>query len=413
MSSTVLTPPAPPDAGPASFGSALARVKQTKGDLIARYAKPDDLRGLAQILTTLVGLVALWALAVAGAKGPWLLTVLATALMSLFVLRAFSLMHDCGHGSLFRSPRLNRFFGFLMGVISGMPQQVWSEHHHYHHTTNGNWAKYRGPLAILSVDEFDALTPKQQRAYVQARHVRMAPLAGLLYMIVNPRLTWIKGSVALALHVLRGKPAAEFRTPYWESATQYRHMTLNNLVLLGAWVLMAWWLGPALFFTVYLISGGLAGAAGIALFTVQHNFEHSYATDDTGWDYHEAALRGTSFLVLPAWLNWFTVDIGYHHVHHLSARIPNYRLAECHAEFQELFGDVRRLRLADVAPSLKYVLWDQRARRIISVAEYEAAKSLQATRRTSAVSSASAASTQTISGPAGRSSGTDSQRPSA
>jgi len=261
-----------------------------------------------------------------------------------------------------------------------MPQYVWAQHHNYHHVTNGNWAKYRGPLAILSVDEYDALTPRQRRAYVRARHVLIAPLAGFLYLIVNPRLTWIKGTIQLLWHVIWMKcrqpcvslrdHAATFRTHYWNSVAEFRHMTLNNLVLLSIWGLMAWLLGPGPFFLVYIISSSFAGAAGIVLFTVQHNFEHAYASDGNNWDYDEAALHGTSFLVLPSWLNWFTANIGYHHIHHLSPRIPNYRLAACHAENKALFSGVRRLTLADVGPSLKFILWDTRARRIVSVAEH-------------------------------------------
>jgi omega-6 fatty acid desaturase (delta-12 desaturase) len=337
----------------------------------ARYAHPDNLVGFVQCFTTLAPLAALWvALAVADSL---IVTVAATAIMSLFLLRAFSLMHECGHASLFRSPTLNRAAGFVFGVVSGMPQYVWAQHHRFHHATNGNWAKYRGPLAILSVDEYAALTPARRNAYVRERQLVMAPLAGLLYMIVNPRLTWLKGTARLAWHVASGRNAQDFKTPYWTSAAEYRHMTLNNLVLLSGWGAMCWWLGPALFFAVYLTSGALAGAAGIVLFTVQHNFEHSYATGDEGWSCDEAAIHGTSFLVLPAWLNWFTADIGYHHVHHLCARIPNHRLAACHDENQHLFTEVRRVTLARLLPSLKFLLWDQRSRRIISVAEYDAA----------------------------------------
>ncbi len=102
-------------------------------------------------------------------------------------------------------------------------------------------------------------------------------------------------------------------------------MRWNNLVLIGLWALMAWLVGPLLFFVCYTISISLAGAAGIVLFSVQHNFEHSYASHHEGWDHTRAAIEGTSFLVLPRWLNWFTVNIAYHHIHHLSARI-NYCL---------------------------------------------------------------------------------------
>lgn len=364
--------------------AAMRAIKQGKRLIVDQYAKPDNLTGLLQALTTLLPLAALWIAAVLGASLFYGLTVLATGVMLLFLLRVFALMHECGHESLFRSAKLNRFFGFVFGVISGMPQYVWAKHHNFHHTTNGNWAKYRGPLVILSVDEYDALTARQQRAYARARHLGMAPLAGFLYLILNPRLTWIKGTARLAWHVARGKwgqprisirtHAATFRTPHWKSAAEYRHMTLNNLVLLSTWTLMGWLIGPELFFSVYLVSTSLAGAAGIVLFTVQHNFEHAYASGDEDWDYDAAAIHGTSFLVLPGWLNWFTASIGYHHIHHLCARIPNHQLVACHTENEALFADVRRLRLADIGPSLKFILWDVHSRRIVSVAERRASR---------------------------------------
>lgn len=362
--------------------AALLAIKQGKRLIVDQYARPDSFRGLLQVLTTLLPLAALWMAAALGASVSYGLTALATGVMTLFLLRVFALMHECGHESLFRSARLNQSFGFIFGVVSGMPQYVWAKHHKFHHATNGNWAKYRGPLAILSVDEYDALTPRQQRAYARARHLGMAPLAGFLYLVLNPRLTWIKGTAKLVWHIARMKRAqprvslrahaARFQTHYWQSAAEYRHMSLNNLVLLSTWALMCWLVGPALFFSVYLISTSLAGAAGIVLFTVQHNFEHAYASGDQDWDYDAAALHGTSFLVLPDWLNWFTANIGYHHIHHLSARIPNYRLVACHAENEALFADVRRLTLADVGGALKFILWDTRARRIVSVAEHHA-----------------------------------------
>jgi omega-6 fatty acid desaturase (delta-12 desaturase) len=261
-----------------------------------------------------------------------------------------------------------------------MPQYVWSRHHNYHHTHNGNWEKYRGPYTTLSVDEYAALTARQQRLYRWKCSMVGAPIAGFIYLIFNPRFTWLKGSIALVGHVLRRKiaqptqsmraHAATFRTRYWQSAKEYRHMSFNNLVLLSAWGLMCYALGTSLFFTIYLISLSLAGGAGILLFTVQHNFRHSYASDAKHWDYDTGAIAGTSFLILPAWLNWFTANIGYHHIHHLSARIPNYRLFACHNEHRHLFADVSRLGLADVPGALKYILWDTRARQLISIAEY-------------------------------------------
>ncbi len=358
----------------------IARVKQQKRALVRQHSKPDNGKGFTQVVTALLPLSALWWAAVWSAGVSYWLTAGVTLLMSLYLVRVFVLMHDCGHGSLFRTARLNRAFGFVFGVLSGMPQYVWSKHHAYHHATNGNWAKYRGPLNTASVDEYEALTDKQKRMYERVRNVWLAPIGGFLYVLFNPRFTWLKGSISLAAHVIKGKiaqpgmsikaHAADFKTPYWASSKEYWHMFWNNAVLLSAWVAMSLLIGPALFFTVYVISVSLAGGAGIVLFTVQHNFEHSYASSDEGWDDDIAAIQGTSFLILPRWLNWFTADIVYHHVHHLSAAIPNYCLVKCHNEYAQLFSDVARIKLSAIHSAFKYILWDTRARRIISVAEY-------------------------------------------
>jgi omega-6 fatty acid desaturase (delta-12 desaturase) len=348
--------------------------------MIGRYTKADNIKGTTQLLTTLVPLGLLWWAAVRGAATSYWLTIAAMLLISLFTLRVFVLMHECGHNSLFRSRRLNRAIGFVLGVVSGMPQYVWSKHHNFHHAHNGNWEKYRGPYTTLSIDEYAALSGVQQRLYRGKCSIAAAPFAGFIYLIFNPRFTWLKGSIGLLIHIVRSKlarpkvsmkeHAASYETPYWQSTKEYWHMFWNNVVLLGAWGLMCWAFGTALFLSIYVLSVSVAGGAGIVLFTVQHNFKHAYASDSERWDYDTGAIEGTSFLILPRWLNWFTVNIGYHHIHHLSANIPNYRLVKCHNEYQHLFPDVTRVKLSQVHNALKCILWDTRAQRIISVAEY-------------------------------------------
>jgi acyl-lipid omega-6 desaturase (Delta-12 desaturase) len=355
-------------------------LTQRERAVVKQFAGGDDRKGFLQVLTILVPLPALWWGVAWSATVSYWLTAGVTLLMSLFLVRAFVLMHDCGHGSLFRSPRLNRFVGFVFGVFSGMPQYVWSNHHAYHHATNGNWDRYRGALLTKSLAEFEALSGVQRRLYALLRTLWMTPLHGFLYVLFFPRVTWFLGSLRLLAHVTRRKLAepglpfracaAGFQTPYWKSAKEYWHMFGNNLVLLSAWLVMSLLLGPALFFSVYVSAVSLAAAMGIVLFAVQHNFEHSYASGDEGWDSDVAAIEGTSCLVLPRWLNWFTADIAYHHVHHLSSAIPNYRLRDCHREFAELFAGVRRIALSDIPAAYRCNLWDTRARRIISVAEY-------------------------------------------
>ncbi|MSQ18239.1 MAG: fatty acid desaturase [Betaproteobacteria bacterium] len=357
-----------------------AHTKLPRPAIAARYARAEDVKGFSQVVTTL-GPIALlwWGIALSTEISYWL-TAGITLLMSFFLLRVFVLMHECGHASLFRTRSLNKACGFVFGVFAGMPQYVWSEHHAYHHATNGNWSKYRGPLSIVTVADYAAMNPRERRNYRYARTIWLAFFAGLSYLVLSPRINWIKGSIGLLSHLIRRKiaepavslsaHAATFKTRYWSSPKQYAHMLWNNVVLLAAWVLMSMALGPLVFFPVYVISVSLAGAAGIVLFTVQHNFEHSYASEDEGWEVDTAATKGTSFLLFPGWLNWFTANIAYHHVHHLSVRIPNYRLVDFHNDHAHLFRDVTRIKLSRIHAALQCILWDTSERRIISVAEF-------------------------------------------
>ncbi len=360
--------------------SSIAQSKLPKQAIAEHYARAEDTKGFSQVVTTLGPIALLWWGIALSAEISYWLTAGITLLMSLFLLRVFVLMHECGHASLFRTRSLNKVFGFVFGVFSGMPQYVWSEHHAYHHATNGNWAKYRGPLSIVTVDDYAAMNARQRRNYRYARNIWLAFFAGLSYLVLSPRINWLKGSLGLARHVIQRKLAqptvslrdhvATYKTRYWSSPKQYFHMFWNNVVLLTAWVLMSMALGPLLFFAVYIISVSLAGAAGIVLFTVQHNFEHSYASGDEGWEADAAAIEGTSFLLLPGWLNWFSANIAFHHVHHLSVRIPNYRLVDFHNDHADLFQGVTRIKLSRIPAALKCILWDTSARRIISVAEF-------------------------------------------
>jgi omega-6 fatty acid desaturase (delta-12 desaturase) len=352
--------------------SSADEVRREKQAIIGRYAQSSDAKGLMQVLATLLPLALLWWVATAGFHVSFWFTVAAIPALALLTLRVFALMHECGHYSLFSSRWLNRAFGFALGVIAGMPQYVWSQHHNFHHAHNGNWDKYRGPYATRSVGEYAAMTRAQQRLYRYKCGVASAPVAGFIYLVFNPRYTWLKGSIGLLLHMARNGVGAHssYRSRYWKSAREYWHMSWNNIVLVLIWALMCRACGPLLFFSIYLLTVSIAGGAGIVLFTVQHNFEHSYASENHDWDYHVGGIEGTSFLILPRWLNWVTLDIAYHHVHHLSATIPNYCLVQCHDDNPHLFADVTRVKLSGVLGALKFILWDPRARRIISVSEY-------------------------------------------
>jgi len=355
-------------------------IKAEVPKIVARYARRSDTRAAIQILNTCLPFLVLFYLALQCLAVSAVLAAACIVLAALFIVRIFMMMHDCGHRSLFRTQALNQLFGFVTGVLCGMPQYVWSQHHNHHHATNGNWSKYTGPLGTISVEAFAKLSPGGQKRYQLLRNIFFTLPGAFMYFILNPRLNWALGSVKFMLHLIKAKLrhprtpvraiACDFTTPYWKSGTEYWHMFGNNVVLLGIWWAASAHFGAAAFFTVYLASLILGGAVGIIIFTIQHNFESSYASDDAHWDYYRAALEGTSYLTLPAIANWFSADIAYHHVHHLSAGIPNYRLAACHREYAHLFGAVKRIRLRDVAQSFKFILWDTEQRKIVSVAQF-------------------------------------------
>lgn len=356
----------------------IRTLAHEKKKIVAQFSAKSDAIALGQMATTVLPYLAVWYLAIESLSISYWLTAACVAVLCLFLLRVFVLMHEAGHNSLFATRKYNQIAGFMLGVICGMPQYVWSKNHAFHHATNGNWDQYRGPLATLSLDEYNALSAKQQRMYRASRNIAMAPLAGFLYLIFNPRFTWLKGSLMLLGHIAKTKwaqprmplktIAANFECRYWKTWKDYRHMTGNNVVLLSIWLLMSLAIGPAAFFAIYLISLSLSGAGGIILFTVQHNFEDSWAADEAHWDHNRAAVDGTSFLVVPKWLNWFTANIAYHHIHHLSASIPNYRLAACHEAYSHLFEGVKRISLKDIPAALKNNLWDVHNQRITSLA---------------------------------------------
>ena len=360
------------------------QLKEITPEIIKKYSRKSNIKALFQNLNTLIPYFALFYLAMESLESQsYWFTIGYTLLLSFFIVRIFMLMHDCGHKSLFKTQIFNTLGGFFTGVFVGMPQYVWSQHHNFHHATNGNWEKYRGPLNILSVNEFEKLSPGQQKKYRLGRSILLSPLGAFLYFIFNPRFNWMLGSIKFTINIIKKKiktPGESFKniisaqeSRFWKNGREYLHMTLNNIVLLSIWALASWYFGAAIFFTIYVISLSLAGAAGLIIFTLQHNFEDSYAADTEHWDYYQGALTGTSFFTFPKIINWFGADIAYHHIHHLSAGIPNYNLARCHREYAHLFEDVKRIRLRDVAKEFKFILWDEKQQKIISIKQYNQA----------------------------------------
>ncbi|HYP03273.1 MAG TPA: fatty acid desaturase [Cyanobium sp.] len=300
-------------------------------------------------------------------QAPWLLLPV-MGLMALFLARCFSLMHDCGHGSLFRHRRANRIVGFVLGVVCGIPQLPWSRGHAFHHRHNGDWEKYQGPSALVTTTCYDQLTPPRQRLYRVLRHPLMLFPGGFFYLVIKPRLALLLGLAEFVPHAIAflqrspekafGAILAGHRSRHWHSPEEFQDLLLNNLAVIALWLGMGFTMGAAPFWLIYGPVMSIAAAIFICIFFVQHNFPGSYAHPTEGWSELAGALEGTSDLDLPGVFNWFSADIGCHSIHHLCAAIPNYRLRACHDRNRPLLGRVTRLRLADIPGCFGYILWD-------------------------------------------------------
>jgi len=313
----------------------------------------------------------LWWLVPQVMAGPPALRLLLLPILVLLVLfssRSFSLMHDCGHRSLFASRWLNQFFGFVFGVVNGIPEHPWSRGHAYHHNHNGNWDRYRGPSALLSLDQFRALSPLNQRLYAISRHPLMLLPGGFFYLVIKPRISLILALVDRIASQLKGPDAAPAKR-YQPTQAELADLVANNVLVLASWWAMGQWLGVGLFWSCYAIVMTFSAAIFICIFFVQHNYQGSYASGNEGWSYLEGAVAGSSNLELPWILNWFSADIAFHSIHHLCERIPNYRLRQCHERNAHLLMAAKRLTLSDIPGCFRYILWDSKDLRLISLAE--------------------------------------------
>ncbi|MFM7406673.1 MAG: fatty acid desaturase [Cuspidothrix sp.] len=348
--------------------------------VLAPYMKSNDLRATYQILNTVVPYILLWILAPQAAEFSFWLLPPMMILMILFSLRCFSLMHDCGHYSLFSSKRVNRIVGFILGLINAIPQYPWSRGHAYHHKTNGDWQKYRGPSALITTEEFSKLSPTAQKWYGFLRHPLMLFPGGFFYLAIKPRLALITGLYGFIGHLMtciQEDPSMDikkiiysYKSRSWYTTGEFFDLLFNNIFVVSSWIYLGYLLGFGFFFSVYSITLTFSAAIFICVFFVQHNFDGSYAHKTEGWDYTLGALQGSSYLELPTVFKWFAADIGYHNIHHLSERIPNYNLEACHNQNIHLLTHVKKLKISDIPDCFKFILWDSSANRLVSIASF-------------------------------------------
>jgi omega-6 fatty acid desaturase (delta-12 desaturase) len=324
-------------------------------EIVVRYQKPAVWRGLWQIVNTLVPYTVLWYLMYLTVPVSWWIAVPLAVLAGAFLVRVFIIFHDCGHGSFFKSRQANDTLGIITGILTLTPYYYWRWEHSLHHSTAGDLDRRgTGDIWTLTVQEYLESSRWRRFAYRLARNpVVLFVIAPLYLFLIKHRLASPKAS------------PRERYSVYW-----------TNLAVLGIAVGLSWIFGIQAYLLLQSTALMVAGSAGVWLFYVQHQFEGVYWERAGDWDYTTAALKGSSFYKLPRVLQWFSGNIGFHHIHHLSPRIPNYHLERCH-KAEPLFQTVKPVTLFSSFKSFTFRLWDEQRRKLVSYRQLRAFRKQQ------------------------------------
>ena len=313
---------------------------------LAPYATPDRVRAVSQLLSTALPLLASAAALFYGLEHRLWPALLFAVPAALFVVRLFMIQHDCGHGSYFKSSRINNAVGRVISIVTLMPYSLWRRDHAVHHATSGNLDRRgTGDLTTLTVREYLSRPRWRRLAYRLYRHPLVLFGIGPVYMLF-----------------------VRYRLPTG-SPLSGRHDWLSILgtdaVAAAAAAGLSALVGPVSFLVGWATVLLLATSIGVWFFYVQHQFEDTYWRCSTQWDFHAAAFEGSSFYDLPRPLHWLSGSIGFHHIHHLASKIPSYRLRACFEHNRDLLA-AKRLTLWDSIKTVRLALWDEERRKLVS-----------------------------------------------
>ncbi|MDQ0225651.1 Delta(5) desaturase DesA [Metabacillus niabensis] len=310
---------------------------------VAPYEKANTKASIKQLINTLGPYFLLWFLAYQSLSISYFLTLGISVIAAGFLVRVFIIFHDCCHYSFFKNRNANKILGTITGVLTLFPYSQWQHDHSIHHATSSNLDKRgTGDIWVLTVDEYLAAPLWRKIAYRIYR---------------NPFVMFGLGPIYVFLIMNRfNKKGAKKK----ERLNTY----LTNFLIVFVAVLLSWLIGFESFLLVQAPIFLISGTLGIWLFYVQHTFEDSYFEENDEWSYVKAAVEGSSYYKLPKLLQWLTGNIGYHHVHHLSPRVPNYKLEDVHNNTEPL-QNVPTITLLTSLKSLKFRLWDTRNKKFV------------------------------------------------
>jgi len=272
----------------------------------------------------------------------WWVTIPLAVLAGAFLVRIFIIFHDCGHGSFFKSKRANDVLGSIAGALTFTPYYQWRWEHAIHHGTAGDLDRRgKGDVWTMTVREYLASSRSKKFAYQLVRNP-------IVLLLVAPFVLFV---------IIQ-------RIPSTQGRRERGSVWWMNVAVVTFIAVMSWIFGLKAYLLIQLTVTMVAGAGGVWMFYVQHQFEDAYWEHGDNWDYTAAALQGSSFYKLPRILQWFSGNIGFHHVHHLSPRIPNYNLEACHRS-DPLFHEVTPLTLLSSMRSFTLRLWDESNKKLV------------------------------------------------
>ncbi|MEE9322476.1 MAG: fatty acid desaturase [Granulosicoccus sp.] len=324
---------------------------------LAPYKRPDDRRAIFEVAITLVPFILLW-------YAVWALLQIDTLVMNVMaglvllpaaglMVRLFIIQHDCGHGSMFSSRKANDWVGRVLGVITLTPYEYWRRLHATHHAGSGNLDRRgTGDIDTLTIDEYLQKSTKGRLLYRLYRHPAVMFGLGPAYLFIFRHRVPI-GSMHNG------------RIPWLSTLT-----TNAGIVLMSAALIYA--MGWKVFFIIHVPIIVIGASIGVWMFYVQHQFEETQWERNSRWDHADAALHGSSYYDLPAPLMWLTGNIGIHHVHHLSSRIPFYKLPQVLSDHPEL-KNIGRLTFWESIRCVRLALWDEKNKRLVSFSDVRSA----------------------------------------
>jgi omega-6 fatty acid desaturase (delta-12 desaturase) len=311
------------------------------------YCEADDARSWWQIANTIGPLLIMIVAAFWVQKTSLLMSIPFVVIGGLLITRTFIIMHDCGHGSFFKNKKTRDFVGVITGIICSTPYFQWTREHAFHHQHSGDLGyRGRGDVWTMTFAEYEKASSLEKFQYYLYRH---------------PIVTFGIGPVFL--FQFRHRITVKTDRPLERRNVHFTNFALA--LILGG---LGFTLGFKNVFMVYLPMTMIAQLVGCLLFYVQHQYEEVYWSKGDKWSYNTAALEGCSYLKLPKVIQWFTGNIGFHHIHHLNHKIPNYKLEQCYNE-NGIFQSVETLTLSDMLPCIALKVYDESTGKMLTWAQ--------------------------------------------